>query len=297
MKTTQALKFEVGIELPLHDQEATPEQLKLLYKLADSGHRYVIKTNLSNKAIDLMGVSREQVLNVRPLPPSAGKPLHFEGCQFENGLRVTEYNGVDFECMLACEKLADEIDLPILINVKVTPDLARELIKENDKPFIMTGCHVMNGSLSLDLRGEPPQKNQFWMDDPTIEVPKFKNEPCVRPDTKINELIDELSNIELAKAANENNHEKSDDIPVPAVTLKQLQDKALKYDVLIKEFDEMKQAYREALPQIEKTERLSELFEVGYENMPPYEFLGKLANIMLDKEEPETFDRADYRDE
>lgn len=88
-----------------------------------------------------------------------------------------------------------------------------------------------------------------------------------------------------------------DDVSVPAVTLKLLQDKALKYDLIGNEFNEFKQAHRELLPQIEKMEKLTKLFEVAYENMPPLEFLGKLADIMLDKEEPETFDRADYRDE
>lgn len=212
MKTKQALKFKRGIVMNLVDKELPEYQLELIHKLVDSGERFIINTNLSNKVIDLLGAAyRDARLNT-------GGPLHLERSRYENGATVTRYNEVYGEYIRAAETLADGIDSPILINIKLDPDIAKELSSKNDKPFIISGCHVMEASLNLDLR---PQKNELWIDDLTVQ-PHPKNERCVNP------------NIEPFK--NEYNVKKPGDAIVPAVTLKQLQDKAIKYDALMKDY-------------------------------------------------------------
>lgn len=268
MKSTQMLKFKGGIEMPLNDRIIKPEHLELINELIATGDRYVIRTIVTNR---LRAAYRDERSN-------KGKPLNFEKSIFENGLGVTKYYAATLETVRACEILGEEIDLPILVNVNITPEIAYDLIQNNDGPFVLAGCHIMNGNLNVGILGE---SGDVWMDDAMIEVPKFKNEPCVSPGVKLfKDLMDVVS----------------DDVSVPAVTLKQLQDKAIKYDVIKKELEEVRVTNSKMIEYVERYERVVDLSN----NTDPTtfaEFCKQLRDIIDGKEEPETFDRADYRDE
>lgn len=267
MKTTQAIKFKNGARLDLVDLPLVESDQFRIALLQQSGHNIVINTKLSNRAMELITqsrkVSRLQKVNVQ---------------HQVNGLHVTDCEAF-YEYNAAID--LSGFDYPMLINIEINPEIAEELAAHNEKPFIISGCHVMDASLNLDLR---EQKNELWIDDPAVQ-PHPKNERCVNP------------HIELFK--NEYNVKEPGDVIGPGVTLARLQEKELKYDELKKQLDEIRAKSQPMIEIAERYERIQELFktEYGNEDLEPYGFIGKILEVLVGKEEPETFDRADYRDE
>lgn len=275
MKSRSAIKFKNGAMIHLAKDLLSDHHRRLIDSLIISKVPFIINTGLSTWAYNL--VSTSPVVKTK-----------FYNSTLRGGARhdvemLEDLHGLNGHIQEAVKILSREVNCPIIINASLDPNFAKDLRTFNEGyAFVIAGCQITNGNLNVGILGD---SGDVWMDEQAIEVPKFKNEPCVSPGVKLfKDLMDVVS----------------DDVSVPAVTLKQLQDKAVKYDVLIKDFNVMKQAYHEALPEIKKTEKLIELFKVAYENgdnMQPYEFMKKLAEILLHDEEPETFDRADYRDE
>lgn len=269
MKSRSAIKFKNGAMIHLAKDVLSDHHRRLIDSLIISKVPFIINTGLSTWAYNL--VSTSPVVKTKFYNSTLrGGPRH-------DVEMLEDLHGLNGHIQEAVKILSREVNCPIIINATLDPNFAKDLRTFNrGYAFVIAGCQITNGNLNVGILGE---SGDVRIDDQTIEPPQTKN-PCVSPGTPLFK-------------------QEVDDIPVPAVTLKQLQDKAIKYDVLVKDFNVMKQAYHEALPEIEKMEKLTKLFEIAYEDedMPPYEFIEKFRDIMLNIEEPETFDRADYRDE